>query len=84
MEAEGADAVEEEGGLGGEAAERVGVGGVGLEEGEMGRGVWGGGPGEGLGEFGGGAAGESEGFEGGVGGIEEFQSFSEDVFAGEA
>lgn len=49
MEAEGADAVEDEGGLGAEGEEGGGVGGVGGEDGEKGRRVGARCPVEGLG-----------------------------------
>jgi len=81
MAAEGAHAVEEEAGLVAEGTEGGRVGGVGGEDGDLGRRVGLSGPFEGLGQLGGVAARYGEGGE--MVGIEEFEGFFEDLLAGE-
>lgn len=84
MEAERANAVEDESGLCAEMAEGIRVGGVGSEDGDGRRWVGLRGPFEGFGQFGGATARKCYGFERGRWGVEELEGLSYYILTCEA
>jgi len=84
VEAEGSDTVEEEARAGAEGAEGGGVGGVGGEDGEREWRIGPGGPFQGLGKLSWASARYGDGLERRGWSVQEFEGFSENVFACEA